>query len=60
MTSLLREEGIGQNVTIVLIGCLNRTVTRWRGAKNPKILLKSFKYRNVQLFLSRDINVEEG
>ena len=47
MTSVLRErEGVGQNMTKVLIGCLNGTVTRGGGGpKNPKILRTSFKYR---------------
>ena len=40
MTSALRErEGVGQNMTKVLIGCLNGTVTRGGGGpKNPKIV----------------------
>ena len=34
MTSALRgREGVGQNVTIVLIGCLNGTVTRGEGVQ---------------------------
>ena len=38
MTSALRErEGVGQNMTKVLIGCLNGTVTRGgRGSKKSK------------------------
>ena len=36
MTSALRErEGVGQNVTKVVIGCLNGTVTRG-GSKKSK------------------------
>ena len=34
-----RGEGVVQNVTIVLIGCLNLTVTRGKGSKNVKHLL---------------------
>ena len=43
MTSALRGRGVGQNVTIVLIGYVNGTVTRG-GVKNLKILRMSFKY----------------
>ena len=42
MTSAMRgREGVGQNVMIVLIGCVNGTVTRERGSKNPKFLRTS-------------------
>ena len=43
----IRTEGggvVGQNVTIVMICCLNRTETRGRGDKNPKILWTLFTY----------------
>ena len=37
MTSALRgREGVGQNVTIVLIGCVNGTVTRGEGVPKPE------------------------
>ena len=36
--------GIFQNVTIVLIGFVDGTVTKGGGQKNPKILRMSFKY----------------
>ena len=42
MTSALRgREGVGQNVTIVLIGCVNGTVTRGEGVQ------KSEKFADV-------------
>ena len=34
MTSALRGRGVGQNVTIVLIGYVNGTVTRGGGKKS--------------------------
>ena len=39
MTSALRgREGVDQNVTIVLIGCVNGTVTRGSGSNNVNSL----------------------
>ena len=35
----LRGEGVGQNVTIVLIGCMNGTVTGGGGPKREKFVL---------------------
>ena len=46
MTSALRgREGVVQNMTIVLICCVNGTVTRGEGSKNPKNLWTSFKFK---------------
>ena len=37
MTSALRgREGVGKNVTAVLIGCVNGTVTRGEGVQKSK------------------------
>ena len=37
MTSALRgERGVGQNVTIVLLGCVIGTVTRGKGVQKPQ------------------------
>ena len=42
MTSTLRvKEGVGQDMTVVLIGWVNGTVTRVRGSKSPKELQTS-------------------
>ena len=39
MTSALRgREGVGQNVTIVRIGCVRGTVTRRGGSTSPKFI----------------------
>ena len=46
MTSVLRErEGVGQNMTKVLIGCVNGTVTR--GGGGPKI--QKFCWRHLSI-----------
>ena len=48
MTSALRgREGVDQNVTIVLIGCVNGIVTRGEGFRNSKILRTSFAPNSV-------------
>ena len=52
MTSAMRgREGVGLNMMIVLIGCVNGSVIRGRGFKNPKILRTSFKYRPLYISL---------